>query len=595
MASYTKIKQGFHCEIFYNESLRRRWHTNGTHPCMESNTFTTISTSKRLAKAFFVLCLSSLLTALTACVPSKGSPETPVFKLVSISEKASGCEAQLREKMQNKRLFLQSVSGLESVIASANALMPTTTKTEFSVRLQKQQVQRVNIQHSLPTAKSNASVTYSISQAGKGVLASFYLEIEVKHQQDSGMMSLVQRLNVSENCELTINKTEILKIKKISEGQYTYNEESILANHEKDVFSDKFTTPTDAKLADLVWSVTKPSEMPPLSYIYIKKMGIGSLKTKKAGQVLSKEFGLNLVLDTMKIQLFINEKIISTMFAGHDENLNITLSQSEGANNWTVPLELWKSQRLSESKDLNSFITSDLSAYYLSNHSSIRVVTDKNLSYDHLAAYWALSELPTAGNEKNKAFLLAESQTGYIKAKATSADLESNETIQADLPEIQAIAQNIIAQAGENRIQQIQLLLKYLSENYPYDNSMVATNNVRALTTKEALDRKTGVCQHFSVIFTAAARAMKIPTRIVIGYSLAGASPGLHAWVESEVQAEMWKPIEPQDANSLTQMKVRMYLPLLRGLVFENQKNLDGYLNMRDILQSQTYHLKPAQ
>ncbi len=101
---------------------------------------------------------------------------------------------------------------------------------------------------------------------------------------------------------------------------------------------------------------------------------------------------------------------------------------------------------------------------------------------------------------------------------------------------------------------------------------MMKNNIVRALSTEEALARGKGVCQHYAVIFTTISRALKIPTRIVFGYSLFSNSVGAHAWVEAEIQSGTWQVIEPQLLNALTETQTRFYLPVARGNFLENKK-----------------------
>ncbi|MGZ3809349.1 MAG: transglutaminase-like domain-containing protein, partial [Bacteriovorax sp.] len=125
------------------------------------------------------------------------------------------------------------------------------------------------------------------------------------------------------------------------------------------------------------------------------------------------------------------------------------------------------------------------------------------------------------------------------------------------------------------------LILDYLSTHYTYDYEMVKNNNIRPLTTEEAFSRGKGVCQHYAVIFTTIARALKIPTRIVMGYLLGNGSAGSHAWVEAEVLPGVWRVIEPQSQNGLTQTHTRFYFPTARAKFLENKNsNLAEYITL---------------
>ncbi len=559
---------------------------------MRSNYTERTSTAKNTGKAFFGLLVSTLLTGLIGCVPPKNNTELPVTKITNLSEKAASCEVKLRQQIEAKSLQMQNVSEWDNLIKTANQLVPSTNKSNYYVSLLKNQVQNISAEYTYKTNDTKAEVSYSLSQANKNASAALYLEIRIQSQQSHSKMSVEQRLNVSENCELSINKTTLVKIKKTETDKYGYSEETIYANHEKDKFIANFTLTADQKLIDLTLEADKPTDSLPLMFTYMRGLGVTTIKTQASNKVLMKEFEMDLSLDTFKIELSAKDRIFSTKYAGSDKTLGITLTQNTKGNKWGVPLKLWQSHGLSESKDLNSFVTFQLHANYLKQNNSLQVLSEKNMTYDHMPAYWKVTEIPASTDKKLKAFQLTENAEATILDVSSAADLVSNDTIQTELPEIQTITKAILAEAKDNRREQIHLALKYLSENYPYDKSMLATNSVRPLTTKEALDRGTGVCQHFAVIFTAMTRAMKIPTRIVAGYLLTETSAGMHAWVEVEIAAGTWQVLEPQDPNSLTMMKTRNYIPVSRASTLEDRTNANELLNLIGSFTSQSYIIK---
>jgi transglutaminase-like putative cysteine protease len=178
----------------------------------------------------------------------------------------------------------------------------------------------------------------------------------------------------------------------------------------------------------------------------------------------------------------------------------------------------------------------------------------------------------TDGVTQIQTSLLMENPNPVISDNPTPADLVSNETIQVELPQVQLIAQDILKKAPQDRTGQIQGILDYLSVHYGYDADMAKNNIIRPLTTEEALARGHGVCQHYAVIFTAVARALKIPTRIVSGYALSRPNTAIsHAWVEAEVQPSVWRVIEPQNKDGLTQTKTRYYFPVMRAAFLEDR------------------------
>jgi transglutaminase-like putative cysteine protease len=208
---------------------------------------------------------------------------------------------------------------------------------------------------------------------------------------------------------------------------------------------------------------------------------------------------------------------------------------------------------------------------YFSNSNKYQLKAEKAPTYDHFAAYFTATE-PAAGSEADGVTLvLTENPSARVAAPSSPEDLVSNTTIQTELPEIQKIKAEILTAAPSDRAEQIALILNYLATHYAFDHEMMKNNDIRPLTTAEALQRKKGVCQHYSVIYTAIARALKIPTRIVVGLHFDQNGNAYHAWVESEIVQGQWQVIEPQFKDSLTSMKTRQYYPVARALFLEDK------------------------
>lgn len=187
---------------------------------------------------------------------------------------------------------------------------------------------------------------------------------------------------------------------------------------------------------------------------------------------------------------------------------------------------------------------------------------------------------------------MVETEEPVFSDKATVADLVSNDTIQTELPQIKKIAKEIVTQTTLREVQ-IELILEYLKKNYVYDHEMVKNNTIRPLTTSEALTRGKGVCQHYAVIFTAIARSLKIPTRIVAGFHLGEKSAAFHAWVETEIHPGMWRVIEPQSPISLKQAFTRYYIPAGRALFLEDKNK--GEIETYAEVVNNGFTVKPVQ
>ncbi len=268
-----------------------------------------------------------------------------------------------------------------------------------------------------------------------------------------------------------------------------------------------------------------------------------------------------------------------SLYAGEQKEKGIIFSEVNGKKGWTVPKDLWENQILGASADLNAQASSQLPEKYLESHDSIRLMTNQALSYEHLGAYWRTSNSSFDDQTKLLSFVLTENKNALIAGNTGPEDLASNETIQTQLPQIQKVAHAILHQEPRNRRKQVQLILQYLSEHYTYDYDMLKNNVVRPLTTEEALATGKGVCQHYAVIFTALARAMKIPSRIIAGYYLGDKQPGGHAWVEASIVNGYWQVIEPQSKEGLTETHTRFYFPTGRAFFLEDKNvSLGDYI-----------------
>ena len=94
-----------------------------------------------------------------------------------------------------------------------------------------------------------------------------------------------------------------------------------------------------------------------------------------------------------------------------------------------------------------------------------------------------------------------------------------------------------------------------------YDTSEIDDNTVDNLSTREILLRAKGVCQHYSNLYVAMARAMGIPARMVEGFIITEKGLVGHSWVEVKVSDTVWWPLDPQVAGAV-QLPSRKYLPV---------------------------------
>lgn len=131
-------------------------------------------------------------------------------------------------------------------------------------------------------------------------------------------------------------------------------------------------------------------------------------------------------------------------------------------------------------------------------------------------------------------------ETPYLKS-TKYVELEAVEPIAAELRPLLE---------GRDRLEASVLILNRLKSLLRYDTCAVNDDSIGIQTTKELLTSGKGVCQHFASLFTAIARSVGIPARMVSGFMLTPKNAISHAWVEVKVNRDTWWPLEPQQPSN---------------------------------------------
>lgn len=498
------------------------------------------------------------------------------FRLASTSEEVTNCESKIRNQMENKSVLMDQVADFKTEVTLANETLKLSDEKEFSISQSKGEIIELAVSHSL---KSNekTSFDYTLSKPDQDADGILSLSLEASRMDESKLTTLSEEFLVSKNCELKMTEASLEVLSRTKPRHYKYNTKTIYIGGESEEDEDTFTvSPHQEPLANF-WLDSDLAKWPRHSSQYVPGVGVLDFSITELPVKTMTEFGLNLNLKSYTGTMALSNQKIQITF-GHDEKENVkltttNLTESDEQKSWLLPYGIWKTLALSTSGDLNETVSYSLPKGYLLSHNSFTLQSKKVPDYDHISAYFRFVSFDP--NQKYS-YVIAENEEASVKAEATAQDLESNDTIQVNLPQIQEIAQGILIQAPDDRLKQIQLLLDYLKANYTYDYEMLKNNVIRPLTTEQVLKRKKGVCQHYSVLYTAIARAMKIPTRIVMGYLLNN-SAGAHAWVESETSPGIWRVIEPQSPDSLKKIYTRFYLPITRARFLEdkNENSID--------------------
>lgn len=519
------------------------------------------------------LLAMTLTTLFFGCQPPKRDNKpvaevSPIKSISDVSEKTSTCESQIRQMMTSKSKSFDSIEELEAQVSLANAFLQKESNVEYSYSQNKSNTQSLKVEFSSATSDNKQSISYDLSLNKKDSADPMVLTLNYGVITVDAATELQQKFLISESCELRQTQTSLQTTQKKTDVDYSVTKSNYYATGESDTKTDDFSIPEGGKLGAFIIDSYNFAAIDN-SYLFTQGIGLYQVQIMDESQEQKSKFGLSIDMKVVTAA-FKNDSFRLDLEFGLDEKTGFKYSNVNGSETWVVTEPIWKEQSLGNSQELSQAVAVSLSEGYFTENASIELSGKKLPTYENFGAYWTRSE-ETAVDGGRKSVVLTEKEVPTISGTTTPLDLVSNETIQTELPEIQKAAKSILASAPKDREQQAQLILKYLSENYEYDYSMVNNNVVRPLTTEEALSRGKGVCQHYAVIFTAIARAMNIPTRIVLGFHLSDKAAGGHAWNEIEIRKGVWQVVEPQ-SKSLEDIKTRYYLPLTRGTFLENKK-----------------------
>lgn len=114
--------------------------------------------------------------------------------------------------------------------------------------------------------------------------------------------------------------------------------------------------------------------------------------------------------------------------------------------------------------------------------------------------------------------------------------LEPNAFLQSDDPRLAATAREIVA--GEEDLFAAALALqRWVAENMRFDMGVVLAPSV------EVYEHRRGTCTEYAVLLATLARAVGIPSRLVMGFVYVDGIFGGHAWVEV-LAGEEWIPLD---------------------------------------------------
>ncbi len=548
------------------------------------------------------ICILILASILSACPQSDKNTivQPDVTQVNTLDAKVVTCEEKMRLAIQDHSVHFQDVKEFQNSISIANQDLILNSEDRISF-IQKE-TETNEYQHETTIIKDNLKLKRSslIGLNEKDSINPLYFENEFEIQSKESIQKIYQRYTLNSmdgSCEMLLSSTNVTDLIKVSDQKYTYKFKSISYDsvilsdetqnfelHPDQILSDFSDEPVDLNIDNL--KKTNFVE-------FIPTFGVVDFSANESEASELYFYGTNLKFRNLDLKLNLSSKSVLNLKLSIDEKLKISITQNSQEKTWNMPFEKYFPMiHLGQASISSQNAISKLDSEYQNKNNKFELMTHKKIIFDNFSAYFKILSEKTDSNKNQYIYSLQENYLPTSTSLTTSSDLTSNDTIQTELPEIQKIAQDILRKTNGQRADQIQKILNYLKENYVYDYEMLKRNVIRPLTTKEALDRKKGVCQHYAVLFTAIARALKIPSRIIVGYYISGEHVSLHAWVEAEISNNMWQVIEPQSQNGLTQTYTRFYFPLTRASFLENKDEKPNREYIEFLINNQFQFLK---
>jgi hypothetical protein len=185
--------------------------------------------------------------------------------------------------------------------------------------------------------------------------------------------------------------------------------------------------------------------------------------------------------------------------------------------------------------------------------SILEVTTNNDVNSDFLKNYFDFKEV------SSNSYNLSPTLKSFSEETATMADavliedkkyLIGSDYIQVNHSKVQEYKKTIDLMNLKTRSDVIKAVQNLVTDIIEYDYEMIDNDVTRILHLDDFLDKGKGVCQHFALLSTTLLRALGIPARIIVGYSLSPDQAGGHAWIEAKVTNDYWLPIEPQSKEN---------------------------------------------
>lgn len=123
-------------------------------------------------------------------------------------------------------------------------------------------------------------------------------------------------------------------------------------------------------------------------------------------------------------------------------------------------------------------------------------------------------------------------------------------------PAVDMFARTIQAEAGGNTVRFLTLLAEHIRGTFHYS----VREYGEPWAPQETLERKSGACRDFAMLYIDACRCAGIAARFVSGYSYADAETEhyLHAWVEAYLPGAGWRGFDPSEGLAVADRHIAL-------------------------------------
>ena len=504
-------------------------------------------------------------------------PDQPQPSLSFVETKVATCEDKIRPLVKDNNMPFKTVMEFKTAIEELKAAQSgQAVPAELEVREKKSQY----LEYKKTSSFRNGASHYTlIGLNDKGHTNPLYFEIGSSQLTKTAQITLSQRYTLettTKDCELKLSQTTLDIVERSEGDKYKFKTKAIA--YDGSVIEDKSAEVTlmpdevlntFAEFEKTEKDVAAKTGRKIMVFNYYTPKPV-EIKLEADGTMEDVVFGQKLEFKKFKM-VFKKVNKEKTLHLRRSEKAGIAMHIAlDGTITWNLPEDQYFERIHLGQPQSSALESSKLTLDYQKNSKKLQLRTKMKMLHENFSAYFKVLKMDERNNEI--IYELEENDAPVTAGKVVPEDLASNSTIQVHLPEIKKIADEIKAKAGTDRSVQIHDILSYLKTNYKYDKEMFRRNVIRPLTTKEALDRKQGVCQHYAVLFVSIARALGIPSRIIGGYNIIGPDLYKHAWVEAEIESGKWQVIEPQSQNGLTETYTRFYFPWFRFMILENKE-----------------------